>query len=462
MKSTTELFRQVSRQNVLEAINLINNGAKSKFADSIKFDVLFQGKRYPPKEVAGLALENFTNKEFKPSDFSGGQSSSSFRALQRCGFTIVPKKSVASENLSSVVNEILDLQRIYSSTNTPEMQRRGVLIRDALPEIIQDKFEILEPIFSTADFQLSIEGSDGKGRKNESPWVRIYDPSMSPSATLGWYIVLHFSRDGTKSFLALGCGATIFREGSLIKVPTIDLAKQVAWARRILKTENLDISGFLDEMNLGGNSLSGHFEKACALVKGYQRSEFIESEFWKDLELFCSYLTIIYEKERIGKSPSIDPPDLIEARNLIDEIARPKKRFSKGQGRGLSHLEREAIELRAMAVTEAELTKLGFTEITDKSRTESYDFSAIRDGVEWLIEVKGTTSLEGNSFLLTAAELKLHKAYVGRTILTIVSDIDLYRSNADPVATGGKIETYIPWDISKWNFEPISYQAEKM
>ncbi|MFN6101883.1 MAG: MrcB family domain-containing protein, partial [Burkholderiales bacterium] len=48
----------------------------------------------------------------------------------------------------------------------------------------------------------AIEGSDGKGRKNESPWVRIYDPSMSPSATLGWYVVLHFSRDGTKSFLA--------------------------------------------------------------------------------------------------------------------------------------------------------------------------------------------------------------------------------------------------------------------
>ena len=180
------------------------------------------------------------------------------------------------------------------------------------------------------------------------------------------------------------------------------------------------------------------------------------------MELFCSYLTVIYEKERIGKSPGIDPPDLVAARNLIDEIARPKKRAGKGQGRGLSHLERQAIELRAMAVTEAELTKLGFTEITDKSRTESYDFSAIRDGVEWFIEVKGTTSIEGNSFLLTAAELKLHKAHLGKTILTIVSDIELTRTNTDPVATGGKIDTYIPWDVSKWNFDPISYQAVKI
>jgi len=98
MKTTTELFRQISRQNILEAISQINNGAKSKFAESIKFDVLFQGKRYPPKEVAGLALENLTNKEFEPSDFKGGESSSSFRALQRCGFTIVPKKTIPSEN----------------------------------------------------------------------------------------------------------------------------------------------------------------------------------------------------------------------------------------------------------------------------------------------------------------------------------------------------------------------------
>ena len=462
MNTTTELFRQVSRQHILHAITQLDNGAESKFADSIKFDVLFQGKRYPPKEVAGLALEILANKEFKPSDFSGGESSASFRALQRCGFTIVPKKSIASGNLIDVVNEILDLQRSYSSTNTPEMQRRGVLIRDALPEIIQDKFETLEPIFSSANFQLAIEGSDGKGRKNESPWVRLYDPSMSPSATLGWYVVLHFSRDGKQSFLALGCGATNFRDGSLIRVPSQELEKQVAWARKSLTKGGIEIVSYLEEMNLEGNALSGHFEKACALVKKYPRTDFDEVDFWESLKIFCTYLTVIYEQERIGKSPAIDPADLVAARDFIEEIARPRKRMGSAQGRGLSHQERQAIELRAMAVAKAELESLGFTEITDKSRTESYDFSAKKDDIEWLVEVKGTTSFEGNSFLLTAAELKLHKANQGKTILAIVSDIDLNRTTGEPSASGGRIETYIPWDVSKWSFEPISYQAKKM
>ncbi len=462
MNTTTELFRQLSRQHILDAITQLDNGAQSKFSDSIKFDVLFQGRRYPPKEVAGLALEILANKEFEPSDFSGGESSASFRALQRCGFTIVPKKSIATNSLTNVVNEILDLQRNYSSTNTPEMQRRGVLIRDALPEIIQDKFESLEPIFSAANFQLAIEGSDGKGRKNASPWVRIYDPSMSPSATLGWYVVLHFSREGNQSFLALGCGATNFKDGSLIKVPPQELEAQVAWARKTLTKGGIDIAPYLEEMNLEGNALSGHFEKACALVKKYPRTDFDENDFWRILKIFCSHLTVLYEQERLGKSPAIDQPDLMAARDLFEEIAKPRKRSGTGQGRGLSHQERQAIELRAMSVAKAELENMGFTEVTDKSRTESYDFAARKDGIDWLVEVKGTTSFEGNSFLLTAAELKLHKANHGKTILAVVSDIDLNRASDEPQASGGRIETYIPWDISIWEFEPISYQAKKL
>jgi hypothetical protein len=236
----------------------------------------------------------------------------------------------------------------------------------------------------------------------------------------------------------------------------------VAWARKTLTKGGVDIASYLEEMNLQGNALSGHFEKACALVKKYPRTDFDENDFWTILKLFCSHLTVLYEQERLGKSPAIDQPDLIAARDLLEEIAKPRKRSGTGQGRGLSHQERQAIELRAMSVAKAELESMGFTEVTDKSRTESYDFSAKKDSIEWLVEVKGTTSFEGNSFLLTAAELKLHKANLGKTILAIVSDIDLNRSSNEPRASGGRIETYIPWDISIWNFEPISFQAKKL
>lgn len=462
MKSTTELFRTLQRTHVLEAIKELDAGVTSRFADSVKFDLLFNGKRYPPKEVAGLALEGLSKRQFGPADFSGGESSACFRALERCGFTIVQKRTLTSDSLKTITNEILDLQGSYSSTNTPEMQRRGILIRDELPQLIENKLEEIEPIFSLLGFQCAIEGSDGKGRKNESPWVRVYDPSMSPSATLGWYCVLHFARDGSTFYLALGCGATVFKEGSLIKVPPEELERQVSWAKGVLQHKGFKFDRYLEKMHLGGNALSDQFEKACALIKSYGKLNFDEAEFWSDLKFLCSALTIVYEQERTGKSPVLESPDLSAAREAIDEIARPRKRTSKGQGRGLTHPERQAIELRAMSIAEIELKRLGFEDITDKSRTESYDFSATKDGIVWLVEVKGTTSVEGNTFLLTASELRLHKANAGKTILIIVSDINLDRANMEPKATGGKLEAFIPWSIDHWNFEPTSYQAQRV
>ena len=461
MRSTTELLRTLPREHVIEAIKELDGGVTSRFADSVKFDLLYNGNRYPPKEVVGLALERLEKRQFGPADFRGGVSSACFRALERCGFTIVQKRSLSSATFRAVTNEILDLQRSYSSKNTPEMQRRGVLIRDELPQLIEDKLETLEPIFSHLGFQCSIEGSDGKGRKNESPWVRVYDPAMSPSPTLGWYCVVHFARDGATFYLALGCGATVFKEGSLINVPPEELERQVTWARGVLQHKGIKFDRYLEKMHLGGNALSGQFEKACALIKSYDRLNFDEQEFWSDLKFLCSALTVVYEQERTGKSPVLESPDLIAARDAIDEIARPLKRTSKGQGRGLTHPERQAIELRAMAIAEIELKRLDFEAITDKSRTESYDFSAMKDGIVWLVEVKGTTSVEGNTFLLTASELRLHKANTGKTILMIVSDINLDRTTIEPTATGGKLEAFIPWAIDLWNFEPTSYQAQR-
>ena len=147
MKSTTELFRTLQRTHVLEAIKELDAGVTSRFADSVKFDLLFNGKRYPPEEVAGLALEGLSKRQFGPADFSGGESSACFRALERCGFTIVQKRTLTSDSLKTITNEILDLQGSYSSTNTPEIKRRGILFRDELPQLIELKLlEILVKI----------------------------------------------------------------------------------------------------------------------------------------------------------------------------------------------------------------------------------------------------------------------------------------------------------------------------
>jgi putative restriction endonuclease len=91
MRIKSELFKGITSELLLEAMRQIDLGHISKFSDSTKFDVLYEGKRYPPKEVIGLALEKLHSREFGPYDFSGGINTECFNTLYRCGFEITTK-----------------------------------------------------------------------------------------------------------------------------------------------------------------------------------------------------------------------------------------------------------------------------------------------------------------------------------------------------------------------------------
>lgn len=166
--------------------------------------------------------------------------------------------------------------------------------------------------------------------------------------------------------------------------------------------------------------------------------------------------------ERQGKNPYVELPETAELVEVIEQITNPRKKSGRGQGRGLTHPERKAIELRAMSVCKEELIKLGFTQIKDMSANNSFDYSGYFNGVDWLIEVKGTTSIEGDSFLLSSREFKLHKKEVGKTILVIVYDIDLDKKTDPPMATNGKVDVHMPWNVDLWKFEPQGYTVTKL
>jgi hypothetical protein len=48
------------------------------------------------------------------------------------------------------LSEVLKLERQYSSENTPAMERRGLLIRNVIPDHFRNQISVLEPIFSDA------------------------------------------------------------------------------------------------------------------------------------------------------------------------------------------------------------------------------------------------------------------------------------------------------------------------
>ena len=461
METSTELLAMLQARDVGEALQRLDSGEPTLFADSTKFDLVWRGKRFPPKRVAGLALQIMTGQQFRPKSFKGGSESSCFRALRRCGFTIISKHQAIEHSLTEDISELLSLQTRYQSTNTEEMQRRGFLIRDALPEHIRHNIGRLEPIFSDAGFSFSVEGSDGIGRKVESPWVRIFDEIVSPSATTGWYVVLHFSRDGSEMFATLGCGATTLRQGSLVPIAVAELQRWIHWAKNIAQSEDFPVSLFQESVDLKGNKLSLQFERATAFAKSYRMENFDEDVFWADIKLLCQLLVKLYERERLGQSPLPDQPEVQTGLEAIAAAITKRRGISKGQGRNLSVAERIAIENQAMAVAHEKLLAEGFADIRDVHKDHSYDFEADRSGSRWMIEVKGTTSTTFEAFLLTATELTLHQANSGQTVLVLVSEIEILRNEGETQAVGGRAEIHSPWIVDEWVFEPTAFRAKR-
>lgn len=79
--------KEISKENILSAIRLIDREGVPEGRTSRKFLLVFEGKYYPPKYIVALA-NKFTNGRFLESSlFNGGQETNSF--LRRFGFEII-------------------------------------------------------------------------------------------------------------------------------------------------------------------------------------------------------------------------------------------------------------------------------------------------------------------------------------------------------------------------------------
>jgi hypothetical protein len=153
------------------------------------------------------------------------------------------------------LRRICDLQPSYSPNNTPEMQERGQLIRHALPDEFRSMSAELRtalgPMFGP---EFGVDASDGIGRKTEAPWVRIFATSMSPRPTAGWYVVVHFAADGQTVFVTVGCGSTVWSNGSLKRESPAKLAEQTDWAQSVVRHKFGTLAPFEDTIELGAKA----------------------------------------------------------------------------------------------------------------------------------------------------------------------------------------------------------------
>ena len=82
----------ITSGDVLRAIRDLDRGIHHRFGESTEYDLLYEGRRYPPKAVVGLAARRVLGRVLKREEFSGGEGSGQANsALRSPGFEVVPK-----------------------------------------------------------------------------------------------------------------------------------------------------------------------------------------------------------------------------------------------------------------------------------------------------------------------------------------------------------------------------------
>lgn len=84
-------FNKVTKEAVIQALQDIKKNGIPKNAHSSTYDILYKGKRFPPKLVMEYAYQHSTGTQITRKDFEGGEKTPCFNRLKELGFTIVLK-----------------------------------------------------------------------------------------------------------------------------------------------------------------------------------------------------------------------------------------------------------------------------------------------------------------------------------------------------------------------------------
>jgi hypothetical protein len=364
--------------------------------------------------------------------------------------------------MKDLFEEILDLQREYTNKSSPSMIRRGVLIRDELPNTLREIQERLVLRMGSTGHDLDIKGRDQTGQMSEIPWVRIYSKSRSPKPTEGWYCVLLFSGDGSGFYLSLGHGSTRWEEGRFVPRSDEELDSLVQWSRDVLEKRTTLDPRLLQTIDLKftKSKVAKSYQRGTSIAFWYDRNSLpSDTQFVSDLETLLSMLSVLYDELDLGRTP--DSGSLL-VRSHLEIVRSPSGGSSRSnrQGWGLSSKEKKVVEDHSMRLSETRLRELGYTNLKDVSSTSPFDFTVEKDGVEYIVEVKGTTG-RGEIVLLTVNEVESHRSRYPHNILIVVHSIDLDRSTDTPTPSGGEVEMVSSWTIEESRLRPLTFSYRR-
>ncbi|MBP2193602.1 MrcB family domain-containing protein [Nocardia goodfellowii] len=355
--------------------------------------------------------------------------------------------------LRDLLEEVLRLQPSFTiDARDPAMIRRKTLVDNEIPRWIRSELATGFPAWRA-------EGSGGRGTPARVPWSRFFDPVRSPKAGLGWYAVYLFSTTGDAVYLSLNQGTSPFDPVRQRIIPLADevIRRRADWARSALAAAGTRPETF-GTIDLHAARGLGHAYE-LGNVHGIR---YPAGAIPPDAQLRQDFLDIAQLLDRLyritANTPFIPgdiPPEIVDAENAATESAGHARRTT-GQGSGLTHAEKTAVEARAVTLAIEHFESRHYL-VKNTGKTESFDLLATRGTEKIYVEIKGTISL-GEQIILTYNEVEHHLREYPNNALAVVHSIDLDRTQSPPAASGGTVVVYQPWLIDTALLRPISYR----
>lgn len=94
--------RNINKENLIQAINKIDTDGIPTGGASQFYDLLYNGKKYPPKLVVSYANIFANGSELDRTSFKGGKGTPCFKVLEEAGFSIVQKENIPNIKLYDI------------------------------------------------------------------------------------------------------------------------------------------------------------------------------------------------------------------------------------------------------------------------------------------------------------------------------------------------------------------------
>lgn len=214
----------------------------------------------------------------------------------------------------------------------------------------------------------------GKGSASEVPWTRVFDAELSPSATVGWYLVYLFDSAGTAVYLSLMQGTTTWSTAikDFVFRDTKDLVRLVHWARSVLEKDETKPAAFKDIPSLGSNRLArGYVTGTVHAIRYAADSIPSDDQLRADLVAMGGWLAKVYAADAAtAYLPGDEAPEIADANRAVDEAAgNIRHRPKGGQGYRLNTAEKLAIEKHAVKIAK-EIFEADDYSVRDTSSTD--------------------------------------------------------------------------------------------